>query len=92
MIGRDHHAHTERYARAELHWTNHVDAAGSRIEWRITTDHEGWACSYGPVHNAGISCGSRAISSQAEEAALLAELRARASGVQLNREIGRQAA
>ncbi|QHI96548.1 hypothetical protein GT347_00165 [Xylophilus rhododendri] len=70
------YAHTEQYGGARLQWTNHVDAAGSRIEWRITTDSSGWVCSYGAVCNQGIRCGSRAIASAGEEKALLAELRA----------------
>lgn len=77
MIDGNIHTHTERHGALELHWANRVDAAGSRIEWRIDTDTQGWVSRYGPVFNQGIITGSRAISCQADEQALLQELRMR---------------
>jgi hypothetical protein len=77
MIDGNVHTHIERYGAHELQWANRVDAAGSRIEWRIETDTQGWVSRYGPVFNQGVLCGSRAISGNADEQALLQELRAR---------------
>ena len=77
MADFDSHSNTERYGGSLLQWTNRIDAAGSRIEWRITTDHEGWVSRYGPVHNAGVFFGSKAVSSTLDEKMLLAELRER---------------
>jgi hypothetical protein len=69
------HTYKEHYNGNLLEWTNRVDAVGSRIEWQIVTDNEGWVSSYGPVCNQGIHFGSKAISSPAEEKALLSQLR-----------------
>jgi len=77
MIDGNVHTYTERHGALELQWANRVDAAGSRIEWRIETDTQGWVSRYGPVFNQGVLSGSRAISGNADEFALLQELRAR---------------
>ena len=77
MADFDSHSNTERHGGSTLQWTNRIDAGGSRIEWRISTDHEGWVSRYGPVHNAGVFFGSKAVSNTLDEKMLLAELRAR---------------
>ena len=77
MIDGNIHTHTELHGGMELHWTNRVDAAGSRIEWCIETDTQGWVSRYGPVFNQGVLSGSRAISNSADEESLLQELRNR---------------
>ena len=77
MIDGNVHTHTERHGALELQWTNRVDAAGSRIEWRIETDFQGWVSRYGPVFNDGVLCGSRTILDASDEQALLHQLRAR---------------
>jgi len=75
------HTYREMHGRTLLEWTNRVDASGSRIDWRIATDSEGWTCRLGPVHNKGIGFGSRMVNSIAEEKALLDELRNRIMGI-----------
>lgn len=84
MIDGNIHTHTERYGALELQWTNRVDAAGSRIEWRIATDTQGWVSRYGPVYNEGMLFGSRAIACNADEQALLGELRERVRAIGAN--------
>lgn len=81
MIDGNVHTHVERLGALELQWVNRVDAAGSRIEWRIETDSQGWVSRYGPVFNQGVLSGSRAISGNSDEQALLHELRARLRGL-----------
>ncbi|MCZ2495771.1 hypothetical protein GN316_03275 [Xylophilus sp. Kf1] len=81
MIDGNIHTQTERYGAVELQWTNHVDASGSRIEWQISTDSQGWTCSYGPVHNAGLMFGSRAVSQQSDSQTLLMALRQQAASL-----------
>lgn len=71
------HTYREMHGGALLEWTNRVDAHGGRIDWRIATDTEGWTCRLGPVHNHGITFGSRVVNTMAEEKALLDDLRSR---------------
>jgi hypothetical protein len=90
MIDGNIHTQVERIGAFELQWTNRVDAAGSRIEWSIATDTQGWVSRYGPVHNQGMLFGSRAIGGYADEQTLLGELRSRVRAMAANQGAGGQ--
>lgn len=77
MIDGNIYTQIERYGNACLYWTNRVDGAGGRIEWRIDTDSAGWVSRYGAVHNDGVLSGSNTVMNAAEEKSLLNALRSR---------------